>query len=665
MGDHPAPSVAVSSSRSSQSEERRRITIEALLEAQRLTEPTFASDGRLAFTVSASFRRSPAAPRSQIWVATGDGEAERASGGDNDALPRWSPDDAQLAFMSSRPPARERHLHVLTLESGGLREYPDVNAGIAEIVWSPDGQELLVLGTDVGPPSGSADARGEVDGAGDRTTTQPDPLVVRPTKSWRRLYRVDLVTGQTRTVGPADLSVWEFDWLGGATVAAVASTSPSESGWYTSFIAAIDLRDDTALVVHRPQWQLSSPRLSPDERCIAFVEGICSDRGGVSGVLTTVEFDCDASVTSRVGRTGSPAPGLEVTGLGWRDEQSLWYAGRQGMGSMCGTVSVDGTHDQLWSGDAVLREVSASADGQRLVAVKETLIDPPEVSLFDARTPAQGWCAVTGFNASLSALDLPLVDRMLWTAPDGLDIEGMLVRPLGDGERAPAPLVVLVHGGPTAAWSAAFPCGGRHAALLAEAGFAVLLPNPRGSSGRGQEFAQAVVGDLGGAELQDTLSGVDACVTAGHVDTDRVGIMGASHGGFMAAWAVTQTARFRAAVAIACVSDYLSLHYTSDIGALDDILFVGDDRVVAYVERSPIAHVHKCTTPVLIIHGERDECCPPSQARELYGGLVQQGVETQLVLYPREGHGFVEYDHQLDLWRRVEGWFGFHLAGSG
>lgn len=638
-----------------------RASIEGLLEGLRLTEPQFAPEGqRLAVAVASGFSHPGQAPRSQIWLVGLDGHAEPVTSGDRDSHPRWSPDGSQLAFASKGKTPEGIGLQLLTLDSGEVRRFRTGGDGIADIAWSPDGRELLVLATDVGSAANSVV---KADG-GDSAAFPADPQVHRPTTSWRHLFRIVVATGQTSPVGPADLSVWEFDWRGGDTVAVVLSADPSENGWYSAGIGVIDLPSATATILHSPQWQVSGPRLSPDRRRVAFLEGICSDRGGVNGVPSMIELPSPgAGVDARQPSACALVSGVEVTALGWRDDNRLWYSGRRGMRATCGSMSVSGAHEERWSGRAVVREVTSSPDGQWLTGVRETHSDPPEVSLFELDSPDPGWRPVSQLNALLATLDLPAVEQLQWTAPDGWEIEGLLVRPRATGDDR-APLVVIVHGGPTAAWSYAFPCGARHAALLADAGYAVLLPNPRGSTGRGQEFARAVVGDLGGAELADTLSGVEACVAAGHADGDRVGIMGASHGGFMTAWAGTQTDRFRAGIAIACVSDFLSLHYTSDIGALDDMLFTGPDRVADYVEHSPIAHLDACATPMLIIHGELDDCCPPGQARELYGGLVERGVETELVLYPREGHGYVEYDHQRDLWRRVNAWFDAHLRAS-
>ena len=538
-------------------------------------------------------------------------------------------------------------LQLLPVSGKGISRLGHLVGSVERLAWSRRDDALLVVAADVGSDRGGVATR--ID---DPSAPDPDPVVVTVGQAWRRLCRVEVPSGTTTEVGPEGFTVWDFDASDDFAVG-VLSDDPSESGWYRAFLGLIDLRQRTARCLYTPAWQIANPRLSPDGGRAAFIEGICSDRGSEMGTVKVVDLES--------GTVTELTSDVDVATVTWRDDTWLWYFGRRGMLSTCGALSLDGHMEEMWSGKAALHSGSASAAGHRIGAVVESLSNPPEVCLFQVDEPEHGWRAVTKLNTSLADLELPPVERLDWVAPDGLPIQGLLVRPRRASDR-PAPMVVLVHGGPTGSWSYAFPSGTRHAALLAEAGYAVLLPNPRGSSGRGQDFAQAVVGDLGGAELDDTIAGVDACVAAGFADAERVGIMGASHGGFIAAWAATQSSRFRASVAMACVSDYLSLHYTSNIGGLDDILFTGEDRIASYLERSPVVHASKCTTPTLILHGEGDRCCPLGQAQELYGALVEAGVECELVVYPREGHGWVEREHQLDLWTRILAWFDRYLG---
>ncbi len=628
-----------------------KVTAETFLDALRPGQPALAPDGpRLAFPVARDRSSSGGTPTSQLWLASdGGGAAPVTEEASRTGTARWSKGSKTIAFASDLGTPGIMSLHLLCVHSGETTPLGQLEGSVERLIWSPRDDSLLVSAADVG--SDRAGVATRIEGA---SAVGPDPVVVRPARAWRRLYRVEVPSGKTTEVGPEGLTVWDFDALDDCVVA-VLSADPSESGWYRSFLGVLDLRRGTARRLYSPDWQIARPRLSPDGGRAAFVEGICSDRGSELGVVKVVDV--------RSGALTELSADVDVANLAWRDDTRLWYFGRRGMRSTCGSMSCDGLVEEVWSGEAAVHGTSVSADGRRFGAVVEAPSDPPEVCLLEVDRPERGWRPVTSLNAAATDLDLPPVERLAWVAPDGLSIEGLAVRP-PDGYDRPAPLVVIVHGGPTASWSYAFPSGQRHAALLAAAGYAVLLPNPRGSSGRGQQFAQAVVGDLGGAELTDTLAGVDACVEAGIADPERVGIMGASHGGYIAAWAPTQTHRFRASIAMACVSDYLSLHYTSNIGGLDDVLFVGPDPIAAYLERSPVVFASRSTTPTLILHGEEDRCCPLGQAQELYGALVEAGVETELVVYPREGHGWVEREHQLDVWRRVVGWFDLHLGGS-
>jgi dipeptidyl aminopeptidase/acylaminoacyl peptidase len=169
---------------------------------------------------------------------------------------------------------------------------------------------------------------------------------------------------------------------------------------------------------------------------------------------------------------------------------------------------------------------------------------------------------------------------------------------------------------------------------------------------------------MGGGDLQDILTGIDALVRDGIVDDRRVAITGGSYGGFMSCWAVTQTDRFAAAIPMAVVTDWLSFHNTTNIGQFDKLFLQADpyDPDGDYTRRSPVYHASKCRTPTLILHGEDDLCTPLGQAVEFYNALVQAGCETELVYYPREGHGWTEREHQIDAWNRMRDWLARHLA---
>jgi dipeptidyl aminopeptidase/acylaminoacyl peptidase len=630
---------------------------ETLLRIRRPLEAVLSPDGaRVAFTVSASFSRPGERVTSAIWIADTEGGTEprqvtAATG--QDALPRWSPDGEVLVFASDRDHAGRMSLYLLGGQGPAeARPVGEIAGSVEEVQWAPDGRSLLVLAADIGSDRAGVQAATKIEEAG---SGEQDPRVTRPRDAWRRLFRVDAATGATSEVGPEGVTVWEFDWTGGDQAAAIVSEDPSESGWYSASVALIDLAGRSARTLHRPTWQVAVPRLARDGRTVCFVESFCSDRGVVAGEVTLADVDS--------GETRTLPVDADVSWLEWRDGSSLWFAGWRRLGCVSGRVSFDGSVELLTSGPETLGtrhqpRVSASRDGRILAAVRESTQDPPEVALLDANG-GNGWTPLTRLNAEVAAeIPLPRWHERTWAARDGLEIEGLLARPAGEVE-APLPLVVVVHGGPTGAWSHGYAQGIR----LADAGFAVLLPNPRGSIGRGQEFARANLGDMGGEDLQDILAGVDALVEAGIADDARVAITGGSYGGFMAAWAVTQTDRFAASIPIACVSDWLSFHLTTNIGRFDELFLKADpyDPEGDYPARSPVVQARKCRTPTLVIHGADDLCTPVGQAQELYQALVEAGVETELVVYPREGHGLYEWDHQLDAWQRMHDWLSRFL----
>lgn len=629
---------------------RTDLKLEQFLELRRPGAPAVSADGRrVAFPVSAAYSEKGKRPESHIWTIEADGSSRQATGGGGtDAFPAWS-SDGTLAFASDRDHAGRMSVYLLGPGPGEARPVGDIGGSVEQLSWAPDGRRLLVLAADIGADRAGVQAATKIqeEGAADE-----DPKVKRPFEAWRRLYTIDAHTGATEEVGPEGVHVFEFDWDGERAVA-VCADEPSESAWYDAYLALLDLDARAADRLYEPEWQIQSPCLAGDS--VAFAEGFCSDRAVLAGEVKIVDIASRAVRDLAVAET-------DVSFLARRDGERLWYAGFRGMGCVCGSLSLSGEAEELWAGDALLGarfHPFLAAGGDRIVSVLEAPGRAPEVaSLEDG-----DWTALSDLNDSLpdpnSAGEW---EARTWAAEDGLEIEGLLLVP-HEGE-APYPLVVGVHGGPTGAWTWSFLPAGGTGPLLAQEGYAVLLPNPRGSAGRGQEFARANLGDMGGGDLQDILAGVEALVEEGLVDTDRVGVYGGSYGGFMSAWAVTQTDRFGASIPLAAVTDWRSFHHTTNIGRFDALFLDADPFEVGgeYDARSPIVQARNCKTPTLMVHGEEDLCVPVSQAQEMYQALVEAGCETELVLYPREGHGYLEREHQLDLWHRMRDWFARHLG---
>jgi dipeptidyl aminopeptidase/acylaminoacyl peptidase len=606
------------------------LTPEQLLELRRPLEIAVSPDGaRVAFTVSPSFREKAKPMQTRLWL---DGAPATDEDG-AESCPRFSPDGSLLAYTSDLG-----HAGRMTLRIHGRGELGSIAGSVEDVRWSPDGTQLLVLAADLGSDRAGAQSATKIAEAG---AGEDDPKVTRPAQHWRRLFLVDVASGDTREVSPAGVNVFEFDWAGGDAVA-VCTTEPSESAWYDAWIGRLDLDARTAERLHTTEGQLQCPRISQSGR-IAWIEGFASDRGVVAGTIN-----------------GNLAPELDVTWIQW-DGDDLWFAGHRRSGSFFGRVTdaSNGRPEELWSGDALVGmrfQPRLALGGDRVLAVFESTQSPPEVVEFVDGEPR----ALTSLNDELAPVGAIAEWRdYTWRSFDGQEIQGLLGLPRGADTALPC--VVWVHGGPTSTWPSSWP---QMLWLLAiQEGYAVFLPNPRGSSGRGQEFARANLGDMGGGDLDDILAGVDALVRDGVADDTRVAITGGSYGGFMASWAVTQTDRFAAAIPFAVVTDWTSFHYTTNIGQFDKLFLQGepDDPSGPYPKWSPIFHARNVKTPTLIVHGEDDLCTPLSQATEFYNALVEAGCEVELVVYPREGHGWTEREHQIDGWNRLRDWLQRYL----
>lgn len=641
----------------------QRLTVDQLLTLRLVGDAELSADGRrVAGTVAASTAARGELPPSRVWVGEVDGVVRAVSDGPGrDLHPRFSPDGTRLAFASDHGGDGRMTLYLLALGAAGDPLVADAAAvaavpgSVERLCWSRDGEELLVLA--VGDAS-TADASGASAAA--------------PAGAWRRLYRVALASGATEEVGPAGLGVWEVDWNGSGEAVAIVSDGAEENDWYAARVALLDLDARRERTLHVPERQLQSPTISSDGRRIAFVEGLASDRGELAGTATVIAVDAPDAVVRR-------APEHDLAGLRWLDDGSLLGVGPVGLETHCLRIAPDGTVAVLWRGPATLGRMSAaavasSADGRRLLAAKAAPGEPPELALLDLDGPADGeWRPLTAVNAALADRAVPRAERFAWAARDGQQIEGILLHPpvTASPGAGPLPLLVCAHGGPANAWTFDYALGAYGLALVAAgAGYAVLLPNPRGSTGRGPAFVEAVLGDVGGEDFHDLLRGVEALVAAGTVDAARVAISGISYGGYLSAWAVARTDAFAAAIPYACVADWRSFARTTNIPAFA-ALYLGDDRLdgsdpqALDVARSPVARACGPLAPTLILHGADDPCAPADQSRELHAALTAAGAEAELVLYARGLHHWGEHEQLRDTLEHTLAWLDRHLTTDG
>lgn len=599
--------------------------------------------------------------QTRIAIADDQGLRVVTGGPSNDRFPQWSPDGATLAFLSDRAEAGVFRLFLLREGLAEAISTPPVDGTVEYCWWSPDGRRIALgvagLGADLAGGQGSGTTKAK---DGDGPSWLPETQGGPSEQEWRSVWVYDVDGDTVRRASPDGVNVWEATWLGPDRIAAVASPGdPGEGAWYTANLVAIDVTNGSEVVLLKPAAQLGWPAGSPDGRLVAVVEAVCSDRWLVAGdvrLIDTATGDVRTIDTS----------GVDVTGLQWLNGARLGYVGVRDLDTVAGTYDVDtGTGTELLATDKSsghrFPEAAFAPDGTAALLLER--YDQPQAITLVTVDGATELASLTHPGTDWVRSIAGTAESVSWTASDGLEIQGILCRPDGAG---PFPLVVLIHGGPVWGYRSRWRMGYDYTTLLVNNGYAVLHPNPRGSSGRGQDFARAVAGDMGGADAHDILTGIDALVERGIADPDRVGLTGGSYGGYMSSWLITQDQRFAAAVPIAPVINWYSQHHTSNIGFFDAI-FLDDDPYAAtgrYHDRSPVMHAGNARTPTLLVAGARDRCTPPTQAVEFHNALRENGVETELVIYPEEGHGVRNLPARIDFATRLLTWFQRHMPAA-
>ncbi len=438
-----------------------------------------------------------------------------------------------------------------------------------------------------------------------------------------------------------NIQVWEFNESSGQ-VALIASQGPQERFWYRNKLYGMKLDGGQPKMLHDPEWRsLAMPRVSPDGTKILFTESLRSDRGLNAGDL--LEFDTKSGKARNITEGDSRSYMNSVWTGGsfsavWLEEGTF------------GISEYNGSWKEIWSAEGTALPAYASQvayrDGTYFIGFTDKSSLPEVYAISEKSKPK----AITSFNSRLSDLESYPAEVVRWKSDDGTEIYGIL-RSLGPD----SPLVVDVHGGPTAASTISFFDRGT---LLLSNGFSVFYPNYRGSTGKGRDYAEANRGDMGGKDFQDIMSGIQHLKDSGKVKTDNLFITGGSYGGFMTSWAVTQTDVFKAAVGLFGITDWVSFHGVSNIPDWDQTHY-NDDPYTGKLYRkfSPMEYIHNVKTPTLLMHGAQDPCVPVGQYYQFYRGLKDLGKTVRLLVFPREGHGFTERNHVEQYAEETLKWF--------
>jgi dipeptidyl aminopeptidase/acylaminoacyl peptidase len=645
------------------SEDAPELTAELVVDGVVPSEPVISPDGCWVAYVVAPVGQRAERRICALRLAAADGGAppgKLTAGMAADFGPRWAPDSASVFFLSDR--AGSPQLHRIWLGGGEAEVLTDWHGGIFAAWPLADGRLVAVVAADE-PTEDDKRRRAERD----------DAIVWGEQLRPGRLRVLDLATGELRTVdGLGRRHVAELaPRPEGAALAVISWASPEKDpGAITNELHVVDPETGTVHDLGRigpraraPVWWQAdgSWHLAYLARLERF--------GGYGGYAV-----CDVAVTAAAGvhrdlTEGMAACPADLAQVADGPPLALFA---DGLDTAIYRLDPGLRRFRCLSArDGLVGSLTASRSGEVVAALAATSCEPVNVH---AGPPGGPLIRLSDTQPALRAISWGTQERLSYRASDGLDLDGLLILPPGRSRvDGPFPLVTWVHGGPPARHADEFLLGPRSPGRwLAAAGYAVFLPNPRGGVGHGRDFAAAVVrsagGAVGGADWSDIVSGIDLLIAEGVADPDRLGIGGASYGGFMAAWAIGQTDRFKAAMMDAGISDWGTQLATSEFGTLDAALggSCGWEGTGPHPhdQVSPISFASKVRTPVLIVHGEDDTNVPVGQAIYFHRALRWFGIEHELVIYPREGHRYVERNHQLDLLRRTRAWFERWLSPS-
>ncbi len=642
-------------------EEKRAVTPEDLVGIRGLSDVLISPDGkRVAFVViEPADPKKPEKPRdANIWVVAADGsEPARpfAASAKRDTWPRWSPDGRYLAFLSNRsePIGEEKEaknqIYLLRTDGGEAEQLTRVKGGVESFEWSPDG---ALIAFTVRDPLSEEELK--------KQKERDDAIYVDHDYKYARLWVVRLSDRQAEQVTKQDLHISSFAWSpDGSELALTVSATPrlDDVYWHSSLVVVRQLTGEVVRTLSKDVSDFgAAPEWSPDGQTIAFAS---YTPNRISFWLALV-----------------PAAGGPVRHL-LRDYQgTLWGAKWAPDSKYLVAESSEGTKAKLLRIDTTTGALTTLAEAQVPGPGFSVSADGRTIAYFNQAGDAAGdvWVVsigessrrLTNLHPQLAALRLGEVKEIAWkNKKDGQTLYGVLITPPDFKPGQAYPTVVQVHGGPMWAWWTGWH-GSWHewGQLLASHGYVVFLPNPRGSTGQSWQFAEANRDDWGGMDFQDIMDGVDYLIGQRIADPERLGIGGWSYGGFMTSWAVTQTNRFKAAIVGAAVTNLFSFHGTTDVTPSflrTYFLDIPFRRRAAYDNHSAMTFLQNCKTPSLILHGQEDFRVPVGQGWEFYNGLKALGVETEMVVYPREPHGLGECAHQVDLLKRVLAWYDKYL----
>ncbi len=640
---------------------RRPMTVEDIVALNRASDVQLALDGRrVAFVVSAWDREADRF-NTDIWTALADigGAAQRLTFNPRrDDQPRWAPSGQQLAFLSERGDVTLAQIYLINPQGGEAQPLTKHKTAVQTFEWSPDSRYIAFIAEEARPEPK------------EKPKNKP-PIVVDEEPRYAQLWVVEVATGQVKqlTKGARHLTALSWSYDNTQLVFTARQTPRLESNDTTEvFTIPLDWQNaphDSAKArqLTRGNGAESQPRFSPDGRWVSWLAHADGDTSVGPERLHLFPINAvGAAVEPRVLARNFDG---YIRSYRWlHNSAQLIFQAEVGVYAQLFNLDLADRPPQMMTrGEGVVGSFATSLDGLQIVYSYEHPRLASEVAGLNARTllPMQ----LTQLNPQAADFELGQVETIKWRSNDGTELEGLLFYPVGYESGTRYPLMTYIHGGPESAYTRSFNASwSAPAQALAGRGYAVFMPNFRGSSNYGAKFAQANKHKAGQVDYEDVLSGIDELIKRGIADETKLAVGGWSYGGYLSGWLIGHTNRFKCAVYGAGLSNAVSYWGMADITQQRERLHGGTPWTARkmFDEQSPLTYLPNAKTPTLIFHGEKDERVPLGQSQESYRTLKRLDVPVQLVIYPDQGHGLAVPSYQLDKLQRELAWIAKYLA---